>query len=145
MKVNWLARSKECLTRKPIELVNTDSLGRLTLVDGWWEAEAFVDGERVCFQIGGRYSPDPVLIARATDILRDYDQIKSDVAAFLQAESEKNWADVAEEIRLLRIRDFFLCWPKRPDDVEIHFDGPADDYRCWHCNYNGRTPSGLGL
>jgi hypothetical protein len=147
--MGWLSRLKEWATRDPVGQVDDEQLGPLVLNDGGaegcWVARPTAQGRPVCFQIGGRYEPDPALIARARDLLGSFDRFAADVAAFLAAEAARApWSPFAAEIRALVIRDICLFWPQRPDDGMIFFDGP-DECRCWRCDLIGGVPGGLGF
>jgi hypothetical protein len=123
--------------------VDDEQLGPLLRNDGCWEARVTAQGRPVCFQVGGRYEPDPALIARARDILGSFDRFAAEVAAYLASEAVRGeWSALAAEIRALAIRDICLFWPGRPDDGMIFFDGP-DPCRCWRCDLIGRVPVGL--
>jgi hypothetical protein len=147
--MGWLARLKEWLTRNPVGQVDDEVLGPLVLndgdADGYWVARATAQGRPVLFLIGGRYEPDPALIARARDIFGSLDRFVADVTAFLAAEAEqKHWTPFADEIRALTIQDICLFWPSRPDEGMIFFAGTNPDL-CWRCHLNGRTPVGLNF
>lgn len=145
----WLSRLKEWATRNPIGQVDDAQLGPLVLndggADGCWVAHATADELPVRFEIGGRFEPDPALMARARDILVSFDRFAAVVAAFLAEEaSRKEWEPFAAEIRALKIQDICLFWPRRPDDGMIFFDGP-NECRCWRCDLVGRVPAGLSF
>lgn len=132
---------------KPLKVpeINDPALGRLVLNDevDWWEAKVQKDGDTVGFGIGGRQTPDPALIRHAVDILNDYSHFKAMVADFLKAETV-HFKEYEEEIERLTIDDVCLCWPERPNDGMIYFNGP-DDCRVWRCDYVSRKPKGLGF
>jgi hypothetical protein len=147
--MGWLSRLKEWATRDPVGRVDDEQLGPLVLndggADGCWVAHITVHGRSIRFEIGGRYEPDPALVARARAIHGSFDRFATDVAGFLAVEAAREeWAPFADEIRALAVGDICLFWPHRPDDGLIFFDGP-DECRCWRCDLIGRVPVGLGF
>jgi hypothetical protein len=143
--MGWLSRLKEWATRDPVERVDDEQLGQLVLNERGWEARVTFDGRPIGFEIGGRYEPDPVLVARAREIHASFDRFTARVAAFLETEAARDeWAPFADEIRALAIRDICLFWHTRPDDGMIFFDGP-DECLCWRCDLIGQSPTGLGF
>lgn len=143
-QVSWFSRLKEWATRDPVGRADDDLLGPLILNEGCWESRLTIRGKPICFQIGGRYSPDPALIARARTMILSFDEFEAGVNAFLDTEASRDfWAPFAAEIRSLSIRDVCLFWPRRLDDGMVFFDGP-DECRCWRCDLMGMKPTGLG-
>lgn len=147
--MGWLTRLKDWATREPVGRVDDERLGPIVLndggADGCWVARAPLGGRLVLFEIGGRYEPDPALVARAAGILRSFDRFTAVVAEFLAAEAQRDtWSPFAAEIRSLVVRDVCLYWPRRPGDGMVFFDGPDAD-RCWRCDLIGEVPAGLGF
>jgi hypothetical protein len=142
--MGWLAKAWEKLTRDKIERVEDEILGPLVLEESSWQATVEVNGRTLQFSIGGGFEPDAVLIARAQEICRTFDQFARDVASFLAAEAEKPEGKMfADQIRSLVLKDICLFWPDRPEDGMLFFDGP-DKSLVWRCDLKGKTPVGLG-
>lgn len=146
--MHWLTRLKEWLTRDPVVRVDDAVLGPLVLnddyTDGCWATRP---GEMsgVRFEIGGRYEPDPTLIAEARNIHQSFETFAARVHAFLEeTASRPEWAWVAEEIRALRLTHICLYWSDRPDEAMLFFEGPRDEERCWRCDLIEQHPTGLG-
>jgi hypothetical protein len=148
--MGWLSRLKERATRDSVGRVEDEQLGPLILndrgTDGCWVARITAQSRLTCFEIGGRYEPDPVLIERARDILQSFDRFAAEVEAFLVAEAERpEWEPFADEIRALVIKEICLFWPARPDDGMIFFEARPQEFRWWRCDLIARVPVGLGF
>ncbi len=146
--MGWFSRVKEWAIRDPIARVEDDRLGSLVLntggTDGCWVARVTHQGRPVTIEIGGRYEPDPALVARARALLAGFDGFAAEVGGFLAAEAgQAEWAVFADEFRALVIRDVCLFWPRRPKDGMVFFDGPTE-WRCWRCDIIDRRPTCLG-
>src|SRR5262249_7354365 len=101
--MGWLSRLKDWASRDPVGRVDDEQLGPRALndggADGCWVARVTVQGRPIRFEIGGRYEPDPALVARAQAILGSFDRFAAEVAGFLAAEAARDeWAPSADEI-----------------------------------------------
>jgi hypothetical protein len=101
-----------------------------------WEG-SFTSGERsVEFLIHGQDQPAPALVGRAREVIAAFPGLERQVTDYLGREAtEETDAEIASEIRALRVATLFFDRPDRPDDVEIHLDGP-DDMHYWTCKYS---------
>ena len=83
-------------------------LGRLALAPEnpeWWETTITLGGRPVRIGVGGGREPDPTLLARAREIVRDFESLERRLAAFLAQEAREHsylqaWS---EEIAALRV------------------------------------------
>ena len=102
-------------------------------------------GDRsVRFYIEGAADPDPQIVARARDILVDFDRFEHQINQFLAEEAEASATsdvDLAAEIRALRVSALHLRSPDPASQLDIDFEGPDED-RFWSCTYeNGEWSS----
>ena len=139
----WLSRIHEWATRNPVMRVDDPVLGELNYSESSWECRLNAAVGPIVLRIGGRYEPDPQLIATARDTAHRIEQIYSDAKAYLKTESEQpHWTPFADEINSLRIQDISYWWPKKPKSGMIFFEGP-DECRLWHCDIDDGRLFGL--
>ena len=101
------------LLRNPVTEISRSArdttLGELRLSGGgkWWEASIEVNGELLGFKIGGRLTPDPVLLTHAHDIIHSFTDFQKLIREFLtdEARGVKHLRQFAHEIEQLRIED----------------------------------------
>lgn len=125
-------------------LVQDPLLGELKLNEdsSWWDARTDADGERINFQIGGKYEPDPGLIAHARTILANYGAFLRNVKEGLEREKIK-FKGYEKEIDELKIETISFLWPARQNDGIIFFE--KVEGRLWRMDYISRKPQGLGF
>jgi hypothetical protein len=124
-------------------------LGQLALAPEnpeWWEANLTLGGRPVRIGVGGGREPDPTLLARAQEIVRDFESLERRLAAFLAREAREHsylraWS---EEIAALCIEGVHLFWPERPTEGVIFFEGPSAD-RGWRSGFTGDKFWGLAF
>ncbi len=128
-----------------MEISHNPVLGELKLSgdSDLWECTVNINNQDIQFEIGGIREPNHELISHACDIVRNFTDFSSMVAALLESEAVK-LPVAAEEIRQLKLVSVHLFWIDRPNDGMIYFDGP-DEYRVWRCDYINRKPCGLGF
>jgi hypothetical protein len=80
--------------------------------------------------IAGGEEPAPALVARAREVAADFPALERRVAAYLAREAAED-AELAAEIRALRVALLRFNRPERPDEVEIVFAGPEEKW--WTC------------
>lgn len=109
-----------------------------------WIATPRVGDRSVRFYIEGAADPDPQIVARARDILVGFDRFEHQLNQFLAEEAEAcatSDADLAAEIRALRVSAIHLRFPNPASQLDIDFNGPDED-RFWSCTYeNGEYGS----
>ena len=92
--------------------------------------------------IDGKQEPDPALLARARELVADFDNFERRLNDYL-AQTAKDWASEAPEyaadISALRLSSIKLRSRK---SVLVDFDGPDEDVY-WSCEYAGGKFSGL--
>ena len=109
-----------------------------------WEADFRVLDRTVGILIDGKEEPNPALIARARELVADFDTFERRLNDYL-AETAKEWASEAPElgadISTLRISSIMLRARKR---ILVDFDGPDEDVY-WSCEYADGKFSWTGL
>jgi hypothetical protein len=65
-------------------------------------------------------------------VLADFPALEGRIGAYLEREAAED-AELAAEIKILRVSLLRFNRPERPDEVEIVFDGPEETY--WACIY----------
>ncbi len=107
-----------------------------------WGADFRVRDRTVEILIDGKEEPNPALIARARELVADFDTFERRLNDYL-AQTAKEWASEAPElgadISTLRICSITLRSRKR---VLVDFDGPDVDVY-WSCEYADGKFSGL--
>jgi hypothetical protein len=91
--------------------------------------------------IDGKEEPVPALLARAREVVAEYPALERQMADFLARAGAAD-VELEAEIRALRVATLRFNWRKRPQDVEIVFDGPDED-RYWTCIYAAGKLRGL--
>jgi hypothetical protein len=107
-----------------------------------WEGEFRVRDRTVEILIDGKKEPNPALVARACELVADFDTFERRLNEYL-AETAKEWApevpELAADIKVLRLASIKL---RSGQPVLVDFDGPdADVY--WSCEYEDGKFSGL--
>ena len=107
-----------------------------------WEAEFKVRDRTVEILIDGKEEPNPALVARARELVADFDTFERRLNDYL-AQTAKEWASEAPElsadISSLRLSSIKLRSRNR---ILVDFEGPdADVY--WSCEYADGEFSGL--
>ena len=101
-----------------------------------WEGSFTSAGRTIEFLIHGHDQPAPALVTRACEVIAAFPALEHQLTDYLSREAtEETDAEIASEIRALRVATLFFDWPDRPDDVEIHLDGP-DEMHYWTCKYS---------
>lgn len=101
-----------------------------------WEGSFTSRGRTVEFLIHGQDQPAAALVGRAREVIATFPALERQLTDYLAREAaEETDAEIASEIRALRAATLFFNWPDRPDDVEIHLDGP-DELHYWTCKYS---------
>jgi hypothetical protein len=101
-----------------------------------WEGSFTSGGRSVEFLIHGQDQPAAALVRRAGELIAAFPALERQLADYLAREATAETdAEIASEIRALRVATLFFDRPDRPDDVEIHLDGP-DDMHYWTCKYS---------
>ncbi len=107
-----------------------------------WEGDFRVRDRTVEILIDGKEEPNPALIARARELVADFETFDRRLNDYL-AEMAKEWAAEAPElgadIRRLRISSIMLRSRKR---ILVDFEGPDVDVY-WSCEYADGEFSGL--
>lgn len=107
-----------------------------------WEAEFRVRDRTVEILIDGKERPDPALVARARELVADFDNFERRLNYYL-AQTAKEWAtetpELAGDIGALRLASIKL---RLRQSVLLDFDGPDEDVY-WSCEYAEGKFSGL--
>jgi hypothetical protein len=107
-----------------------------------WEADFRVRDRTVEVLIDGKEEPNSALIARARELVADFDTFERRLNDYL-AQTAKEWAseapELAADISALRIHSIKLRSRKL---ILVDFDGPDVDVY-WSCEYAGGQFSGL--
>jgi hypothetical protein len=107
-----------------------------------WEGEFRVRDRTVEILIDGKEEPDAALVARARDLVTDFDNFERRLNDYL-AETAKDWAseapELAADISALRLSSIKL---RSRESVLVDFDGPDVDVY-WSCEYADGKFSGL--
>jgi hypothetical protein len=107
-----------------------------------WEGEFRVRDRTVEILIDGKEEPDAALVARARDLVADFDNFERRLNDYL-AETAKDWAseapELAADISALRLSSIKL---RSRESVLVDFDGPDVDVY-WSCEYADGKFSGL--
>ena len=107
-----------------------------------WEADVRVRDRTVALLIDGKEEPNPVLVARARELMADFETFERLLNAYL-AQTANEWAaeapDVGTKIGALRLSSITLRSRKR---ILVDFDGSDPDIY-WSCEYADGTFSGL--
>jgi hypothetical protein len=110
------------------------TLRRNVRAEAWEGAFASAHGT-VELLIAGKDEPAPALVARAREVVAEFPALERRVADYLARAAAED-AELAPEIRALRVAMLRFNRPERPDEVEIVFDGP-DEGKYWTCIYAG--------
>ena len=107
-----------------------------------WEADFRVRDRTVEILIDGKEEPNPTLVARARELVADFDTFERRLSDYL-AQTAKDWAsedpDLGADISALRLSSIKLRSRK---SVLVDFDGPDVDVY-WSCEYADGKFSGL--
>ncbi len=107
-----------------------------------WETDFKVRDRTVDILIDGKEEPSPALVARARELVADFDIFERRLNDYL-AQTAKEWASEAPElgadISVLRLSSIKLRSRRR---VLVDFDGPDVDVY-WSCEYADGKFSGL--
>jgi hypothetical protein len=102
---------------------------------GAWEGSFTSEGRTIEILIRGNDEAPPALVKRAREVAAEFPALERRMAEYLEREAAaEEEAETASEIRALRIHTLFFESPDRPDDVDIHLDGP-DEIHYWTCKY----------
>jgi hypothetical protein len=102
-----------------------------------WEGSFTSEGRTIEFLIRGNDEPPPALVTRAREVVAEFPALERRLADYLQREAAaEEDPETAAEIRALRIETLFFESPDRPEEVDIHLDGP-DEIHYWTCKYDG--------
>ena len=107
-----------------------------------WEADFRVRDRTVEILIDGKKEPNPALVARARELVADFDAFERQLNDYL-AQTAKEWAseapELAADISALRLSSIKL---RSRQPVLVDFDGPDVDVY-WSCEYADGKFSGL--
>jgi hypothetical protein len=107
-----------------------------------WEAEFRARQRTVAILIDGKEEPNPALVARARELVADFENFERRLNDYL-AQTAKDWAseapDYAADIGALRLSSIKL---RSRQPVLVDFDGPDLDVY-WSCEYADGKFSGL--
>jgi hypothetical protein len=107
-----------------------------------WEGDFRVRDRTVEILIDGKKEPDPALVARARELVADFDTFERRLNDYL-AQTAKEWApevpDLVADIKVLRLASIKLR-SKQP--VLVDFHGPDVDVY-WSCEFEDGKFSGL--
>ncbi|HEX2932268.1 MAG TPA: hypothetical protein VHV54_21250 [Candidatus Binatia bacterium] len=107
-----------------------------------WEGEFRVRDRTVEILIDGKEEPDAALVARARELVADFDNFERRLNDYL-AETAKDWAseepELAADISALRLSSIKL---RSRQSVLVDFHGPDVDVY-WSCEYEDGKFSGL--
>lgn len=107
-----------------------------------WEGDFRVRDRTVEILIDGKEEPDAALVARARELVADFDNFERRLNDYL-AETAKDWAseapELAADISALRLSSIKL---RSRESVLVDFDGPDVDVY-WSCEYADGKFSGL--
>lgn len=103
-----------------------------------WEGSFTSQGRTIEILIRGDDEPPPALVKRAREVVAEFPALERRMTEYLEREAgAEEETETAAEIRALRIHTLFFESPDRPDDVDIHLDGP-DEIHYWTCKYVDR-------
>jgi hypothetical protein len=107
-----------------------------------WEVEFRARQRTVAILIDGKEGPNPALVARARELVADFENFERRLNDYL-AQMAKDWAadapDYAADIGALRLASIKL---RSRQPVLVDFDGPDVDVY-WSCEYADGKFSGL--
>jgi hypothetical protein len=107
-----------------------------------WEGDFKVRDRTVEILIDGKKEPDPALVARARELVADFDNFERRLNEYL-AQTAKDWAseapELAADISALRLSSIKL---RSGQPVLVDFEGPDVDVY-WSCEYADGRFSGL--
>ena len=107
-----------------------------------WEAEFRVRDRTVEILIDGKEEPNPALVARARELVADFDNFERRLNDYL-AQTAKDWAsetpELSADISALRLSSIKL---RSGQPVLVDFEGPDVDVY-WSCEYADGKFSGL--
>jgi hypothetical protein len=99
-----------------------------------WEADFTVRERTVKILIDGKKEPDPALVARARELMADFDTFEHRLKDYL-TQAAKEWAsdtpELSADISALRLSSIKL---RSRQPVLVDFDGPDVDVY-WSCEY----------
>jgi len=104
-----------------------------------WEGSLTVGDRAVRILIDGHEEPEPALVARAREIVADFNSLERRLTDYL-AQTAKEWApeapELAAQVAELRVSGILLLSSRPPGDAVIELDGPDEDIY-WTCEYEG--------
>ena len=107
-----------------------------------WEGDFRVRDRTVEILIDGKKEPDPALVARARELVADFDTFERRLNEYL-TQTAKEWApevpELAADIKVLRLASIKL---RSGQPVLVDFHGPDVDVY-WSCEYEDGKFSGL--
>lgn len=113
----------------------------------WWTASVVIDGSPIEFDIGGDGEPHPALLARARELVRDFEPFEREVRELLEAKARACSdlpPEVAAEFWGLRIQSVSHFCPERPRDGMVGFHETERGAVLWRCDVKDGHPCNLG-
>jgi hypothetical protein len=108
-----------------------------------WEGEFAVGDRRIELLIDGHDEPEPKLIARARELVADFETVQRRVTDYLAREAKRESdPELAAQIAALRVSALKFLSGKRGGRVDIEFKGPDEDLY-WSCTYAEGKPRDL--
>lgn len=108
-----------------------------------WEGEFVAGSGRIDLLIDGQDEPDPKLVARARELVAEFETVQRRVDAYLADEATRESdPELAAQIAALRVSELKVLSGKRGGRVEIDFKGPDEDI-FWSCTYADGKPRDL--
>jgi hypothetical protein len=105
-----------------------------------WSATVMCRAVPVEVIVDGDEEPSPALLARARNLVADFETLSERVGDYLAAEARElaeSEPELSAEITSLQMSAIVLR-SEHPDRVQIDFEGP-DEIRFWRCDYeNGQ-------
>lgn len=120
-------------------------LGTLTrnVSAGCWEGAFAAGGRQIDLVVDGRSEPDPTLVARAREVVADFESIQRQLDAFLrEAAQRESDPELSAQIAGLRVSAIRALAGDGEQRVEIDFRGPDEDV-FWSCTYANGEPVDL--
>ena len=108
-----------------------------------WKGEFAAGGQRIELLIDGYDEPDPKLVARARELVADFETVQRRLDQYLAHEAKRESdQDLAAQIAALRVSALKFLSGKRGGRIDIDFRGPDEDI-FWSCTYANGKPRDL--